>query len=233
MANFVPVAVVLGPIFAKLMDLSGERKIPKANKFFLLQQIAEERSNLNVIRCICEDVRKRLSKLHGMIRELELIDHRLDVVDMMVSLRDAMGRRVCRRGLCLIGKGGWSLDGIRVLIETSMQSSPSYTYLRVVMGGDNDMQYTREEEKLLPLLGLVDQLVKGIRKKEGHVDMMDFKDGLGGIVMVPVDIVTRGSIKLLSFGISRSSLDFDSNVSGNVDESTLKGVNIDTRFSVQ
>ncbi|GJV06447.1 hypothetical protein Tco_1344103 [Tanacetum coccineum] len=64
MANFVNAAVVHGPTFAELMDLSGQ----------------------------CEDVRRRLSNLHAMIRELEPIDHRLDIVDTMVSLRDAVRR---------------------------------------------------------------------------------------------------------------------------------------------
>ncbi|GKC40824.1 hypothetical protein Tco_1053208 [Tanacetum coccineum] len=35
--------VAPSPIFAELMDLSGERKIPRVSKFFLLQQIAEMR----------------------------------------------------------------------------------------------------------------------------------------------------------------------------------------------
>ncbi|GJS03550.1 hypothetical protein Tco_0320058, partial [Tanacetum coccineum] len=65
-------------------DGCGERKIHRVTKFFLLQQIAEERSSLNLIRDQCEDVRGRLSKLHVMIRELEPIDHRLDVLDTMI-----------------------------------------------------------------------------------------------------------------------------------------------------
>ncbi|GJS99250.1 putative reverse transcriptase domain-containing protein [Tanacetum coccineum] len=83
MANFVPAALVPGPNFAELMDFSEERKIHRVTKFFLLQQIAEERSSLNLIRDQCEDVRRRLSKLHAMIRELEPTDHRLDVLDTM------------------------------------------------------------------------------------------------------------------------------------------------------
>ncbi|GJU17952.1 hypothetical protein Tco_1145918 [Tanacetum coccineum] len=74
------------------MDLSGERKIPRVTKLFLLQQIAEERSFLNLLRDQCEDVRRRLSKLHAMIHGIELMDHRLDVVDTMACLRDAVRR---------------------------------------------------------------------------------------------------------------------------------------------
>ncbi|GKA12949.1 hypothetical protein Tco_0692495 [Tanacetum coccineum] len=92
MANTVPAAVVPGPNFAELMDLSCKRKIPKAMKFFLLHQIAEERSSLDVVRGQCADVMRRLAKLHAMIHELERIDNRLDVIDAMVSLRDGVGR---------------------------------------------------------------------------------------------------------------------------------------------
>nr|GEY51962.1 hypothetical protein [Tanacetum cinerariifolium] len=54
------------------------------------KKIAEERSFLNMLRDQCEDVKRNLSKLHAMICELEPIDHRLDVVDPMASLRDAV-----------------------------------------------------------------------------------------------------------------------------------------------
>nr|GFB58822.1 hypothetical protein [Tanacetum cinerariifolium] len=33
--------------------------------------------------------------------------------------------------------------------------------------------FRREDDKLVPLLELVDQLEEGIHEKEGHVDMMD------------------------------------------------------------
>ncbi|GKD62051.1 hypothetical protein Tco_1299560 [Tanacetum coccineum] len=64
MENSVPSSVITGPAFAELMELSGERK----------------------------DVRRRLSQLHAMIREMEPVNHRLDIVDGTDFLRDAVRR---------------------------------------------------------------------------------------------------------------------------------------------
>ncbi|GJU14361.1 hypothetical protein Tco_1142327, partial [Tanacetum coccineum] len=82
-----------------------------------------------------EDVRRRLSKLHAMIHEIELMDHRLYVVDTMACLRDAV---------------------------------------------------RREDDKLVPLLQLVDQVGLGIREKEAHTFTKEVEDSL--MILMSVDM---------------------------------------------
>ncbi|GJW57272.1 hypothetical protein Tco_0104003 [Tanacetum coccineum] len=64
MGSSISSTVISGPTLTELRELSGESKIPKTMK--------------------------QLGKLHAMIREMEPMDHQLDVVDNMNYLRDAV-----------------------------------------------------------------------------------------------------------------------------------------------
>ncbi|GJY96304.1 hypothetical protein Tco_0513214 [Tanacetum coccineum] len=71
-----------------LMDFSRETEPPKYMKFFILQQIAEARRYVNVLREEAQTARSCLGQLNAMIAKMEAMDNPKEVYDSLRSLRD-------------------------------------------------------------------------------------------------------------------------------------------------
>ncbi|GKF52346.1 hypothetical protein Tco_0159256, partial [Tanacetum coccineum] len=76
-----------GRALNEIMKLSGEIEIPKCMKFFFMQQIAEEKVFANLLCDQCDDVRRHLTNLYVMIREMEALEDRLVVFDSLECWR--------------------------------------------------------------------------------------------------------------------------------------------------
>ncbi|GKB17568.1 hypothetical protein Tco_0851491 [Tanacetum coccineum] len=61
-------------------------------KFFILQHIAEEKAFANLLPDQADDVRRRLTRLNIMIREMEAIKDGVVIFDSMDCLRDTIRR---------------------------------------------------------------------------------------------------------------------------------------------
>ncbi|GJX91222.1 hypothetical protein Tco_0344548 [Tanacetum coccineum] len=71
-----------------LIDFSGETSLPKYMKFFFLQQIAETRRFINIMREEAQTARKCIAQLNTLIAEIEDMGDADDVFDTLMYLRD-------------------------------------------------------------------------------------------------------------------------------------------------
>ncbi|GJZ76469.1 hypothetical protein Tco_0641141 [Tanacetum coccineum] len=72
----------------ELSDFSGEIKIPKYMKFFILQQIAKARHFVNLIRDQVQTTRTCIAHLNAMISKMEAMDDQEEVYGSLMCLRD-------------------------------------------------------------------------------------------------------------------------------------------------
>ncbi|GKC65971.1 hypothetical protein Tco_1098569 [Tanacetum coccineum] len=86
---FVSSGAVARRAVDKLMDFSGEKKVPKYIKFFILQQIIEARRFANLIRKKARTVRTCITQLNAMISKMEAMDDQEEVYNSLFCLRES------------------------------------------------------------------------------------------------------------------------------------------------
>nr|GEU63641.1 hypothetical protein [Tanacetum cinerariifolium] len=73
----------------EIAEFSGDTKVPKYMKVFILQEISEVRRLATVLRDEARIVRTCLAQVNAMIAELEAKDDQMEVYDSLMCLRDS------------------------------------------------------------------------------------------------------------------------------------------------